>query len=80
MSTFVDRGVSRGQRGGSPTVVYLSFLDRIFPYSSPICHENRFRVNRGLLWAKADGEVNTHTLVLIYDFRTIFFLLGAACQ
>jgi hypothetical protein len=28
--TFVDRGVSRGQRGGSPTVVNLSFLDRIF--------------------------------------------------
>jgi hypothetical protein len=27
--TFVDRGVSRGQRGGSPTVVNLSFLDRI---------------------------------------------------
>jgi hypothetical protein len=25
---FVDRGVSRGQRGGSPTVVNLSFLDR----------------------------------------------------
>jgi hypothetical protein len=28
--TFVDRGVSRGQRGGSPTVVNLSFLDRCF--------------------------------------------------
>jgi hypothetical protein len=28
--TFVDRGVSRGQRGGSPTVVNLSFLDRIY--------------------------------------------------
>jgi hypothetical protein len=28
--TFVDRGVSRGQRGGSPTVVNLSFLDRKF--------------------------------------------------
>jgi hypothetical protein len=28
VSTFVDRGVSRGQRGGSPTVVNLSFLDR----------------------------------------------------
>jgi hypothetical protein len=27
--TFVDRGVSRGQRGGSHTVVNLSFLDRI---------------------------------------------------
>jgi hypothetical protein len=26
--TFVDRGVSRGQRGGSFTVVNLSFLDR----------------------------------------------------
>jgi hypothetical protein len=26
--TFMDRGVSRGQRGGSPTVVILSFLDR----------------------------------------------------
>jgi hypothetical protein len=25
---FVDRGVSRGQRGGSPTVVNLNFLDR----------------------------------------------------
>jgi hypothetical protein len=28
MRTFVDRGVSRGQRGGSLTVVNLSFLDR----------------------------------------------------
>jgi hypothetical protein len=28
VSTFVDRGVSRGQRGGSPMVVNLSFLDR----------------------------------------------------
>jgi hypothetical protein len=26
--TFVDRGVSRVQRVGSPTVVNLSFLDR----------------------------------------------------
>jgi hypothetical protein len=28
ISTFVGRGVSHGQRGGSPTVVNLSFLDR----------------------------------------------------
>jgi hypothetical protein len=27
MPTFVDRGVSRGQRSGSPIVVSLSFLD-----------------------------------------------------
>jgi hypothetical protein len=26
--TFVDRGMSRGQHGGSSTVVNLSFLDR----------------------------------------------------
>jgi hypothetical protein len=26
--TFADRGVSSGQRGGSPTAVNLSFLDR----------------------------------------------------
>jgi hypothetical protein len=25
---FVDRGVSRGQRGGSPTIANLGFLDR----------------------------------------------------
>jgi hypothetical protein len=28
VSTFVDRGVSRGQRGGTTTAVNLSFLDR----------------------------------------------------
>jgi hypothetical protein len=28
LPTFVDRGVSRGERGGSLTAVNLSFLDR----------------------------------------------------
>jgi hypothetical protein len=27
VATFVDRGVSRGQRGGTPTAVNLSFID-----------------------------------------------------
>jgi hypothetical protein len=31
--TFVDRGMSSGQRGGSPTVVNLSFLDRSHYFS-----------------------------------------------
>jgi hypothetical protein len=31
--TFVDRGVSRGMRGGSPTVAKLSFLDRSHYFS-----------------------------------------------
>jgi hypothetical protein len=26
--TFVDRGVSRGQHGGTPIAINLSFLDR----------------------------------------------------
>jgi hypothetical protein len=30
---FAERGVSRGQRGGTPTAVNLGFLDRI-PYFS----------------------------------------------
>jgi hypothetical protein len=28
MPTFADKGVSRGQRGGSPTVVNFNFLDQ----------------------------------------------------
>jgi hypothetical protein len=31
--TFADRGVSRGERSGSPTVVNLSFLDRSHYFS-----------------------------------------------
>jgi hypothetical protein len=31
--TFVDRGVACGQRGGSPTVVNLSFLDRGYRFT-----------------------------------------------
>jgi hypothetical protein len=34
--TFVDRGVSRDQRGGSPTVVNLSFLDRSRYFFFPV--------------------------------------------
>jgi hypothetical protein len=33
MPTFADRGVSRGRRGGPPTVVNLSFIDRIHYFS-----------------------------------------------
>jgi hypothetical protein len=40
--TFVDRGVSRGQRGGSPTVVNLSFLDRnrYFYFKQPLIYSH----------------------------------------
>jgi hypothetical protein len=37
VSTLVDRGVSRGHRGGSPTVVNLSFLDQK-------CNKNKYRL------------------------------------
>jgi hypothetical protein len=36
--TFVDRGVSGGQRGGSPTVVNLSFLDRSRYFFFQVAH------------------------------------------
>jgi hypothetical protein len=36
VSIFADRGVSRGQRGGSPMVVNLSFLDwKVFVVNMP---------------------------------------------
>jgi hypothetical protein len=34
VSTFVDRGVSRGQRGGSPTVVNLSTSVITIPFNA----------------------------------------------
>jgi hypothetical protein len=37
--TFVDRGVSRGQSSGSPTVVNLSFLDRSRYFSVKYPHK-----------------------------------------
>jgi hypothetical protein len=40
VSTFVDRGVSRCQRGGSPTVVNLSFLDRTGTHRFPKCTQH----------------------------------------
>jgi hypothetical protein len=33
MPTFVYRGVLRGQRGGTPTAVNLSFLDRSWKHN-----------------------------------------------
>jgi hypothetical protein len=36
--TSVDRGVSRGERGGSPTVVILSFLDRSRDFFFQVAH------------------------------------------
>jgi hypothetical protein len=36
---FVDRGVLRGQRGGTPTVVNLSFLDRGRFFFFQVAHE-----------------------------------------
>jgi hypothetical protein len=44
--TFVDRGVSRGQRGGSPMVVNLSFLDGA---ETPI---EGFEKGRSVQWKK----------------------------
>jgi hypothetical protein len=41
--TFLDKGVSRGERGGSPAVVNLSFLDRIryFSFKELLIHSQK---------------------------------------
>jgi hypothetical protein len=36
--TFVDRAVSRGQIGGTPTAVNLSFQDRSHYFSFQVAH------------------------------------------
>jgi hypothetical protein len=44
--TFVDGGVSRGQRGGSPTVVNLSFLDRSRYFYTP---SEQWYINKNII-------------------------------
>jgi hypothetical protein len=55
--TFVDRGVSRGQGGGSSTVVNLSFLDR--ETSAYLYQINR----RDVL----DGRILTNTAIRTWN-------------
>jgi hypothetical protein len=61
--TFLDRGVSHGQRGGSPTVINLSFLvrSRYFPLEYILIYPPKGWVNRipnPLLLRKSDGAGN----------------------
>jgi hypothetical protein len=47
VSTFVDRGVSRGQRGGSPTVVnHLRVHQTVFIPVSGTCYEAQTSIRR----------------------------------
>jgi hypothetical protein len=57
LPTIADRGVSRGQRGGSPTVVNLSFLDR--------AHSNIF-----ILCQRAADFATLHTTDFNQGIRT----------
>jgi hypothetical protein len=58
VSTFVDRGVPRGQRGGSPMVVNLSFLDR--PPQSPHLKIYRFNLHwTGWIKFKVAGRMSS---------------------
>jgi hypothetical protein len=69
--TFVDSGVSRGQRGGSPTVVNLSYLDRefiisiIFKKSNIIC-ENMNASNRSCFECPMRYKQRTVIMNIIY--------------
>jgi hypothetical protein len=59
--TFADRGVSRSQRGGSPTVVNLSFLNRTLWHLVPtnkrtaIVSEVHLQIN-GMRFAPEPGD------------------------
>jgi hypothetical protein len=51
--TFLDRGVSCGQRGGSPTVVNFSFLDSFF-----LQHTEILRTFTALCFVKSNKSVS----------------------
>jgi hypothetical protein len=66
--TFADRGMSRGQRGGSPTAVNLSFLDRsrYFSFKYPLIYPHRGWVDPvpDPLLLRKSGSAGDQTLYL----------------
>jgi hypothetical protein len=62
--TFVDRGVSRGKRGGSPTVVNLSFLDRCSWYSVAKYNDN--------IKAKAETAYDNYTSLYFVPVQSCY--------
>jgi hypothetical protein len=67
--TFADRGVSRGQRGGTPTVVKLSFLDRyiyiyIYIYIYVLLRDKHFTLN-----VDYGPSINRITYQQLWGFR-----------
>jgi hypothetical protein len=62
--TFVDRGVSRGQRGGSPVVVNLSFLDRKITIITILKAYNWKRAQYGIRFNKFFWIACLHLLFL----------------
>jgi hypothetical protein len=72
--TFVDRGVSRGQRGGSPTVVNLSFLDRIYnPSHFEISITPLQPVIRSVMSSKYEMSLRSKRFRSTITFQLVYF-------
>jgi hypothetical protein len=63
----VDRGVTRGQRGGSPTVVNLSFLDRSRYFS---LNSSSF-ILTGVEWTPSQSHCYSENLSSMYELCEI---------
>jgi hypothetical protein len=80
VSTFVDRGVSRDHHGRSPTVVNLSFLDRIFKNSATKSlvdsyqwYYTQIKYYRSSLIFVPFSEKNKSVTFLIF-YKSLYFL------
>jgi hypothetical protein len=67
--TFVDRGVSRGQGGATPTVVNLSFLDRV-KSGSPL--RRHFYMNIHKKWYFCSDISNKCISILTFQLTADF--------
>jgi hypothetical protein len=67
--TFVDRGVSRDQRGGSPTVVNLSCLDRscYFSFKKLLIYPQK-GCGRCALFMWTGGQVSLRVVNVIWTY------------
>jgi hypothetical protein len=72
--TFMDRGVSRGQRSRSPTVINLSCLDRSHSYSS--CNKSFLKPHPIFLQLIAFCPWVIYSVLLVNVFNMIILFLS----
>jgi hypothetical protein len=85
--TFVDRGVSRGQRGGSPTVVNLRFendLVNVIPQNLIAQRENSQTISVTTACTLAENQTSLQhyhytnllgMMVMVVVYKTTYLML-----